>query len=434
MTLKKNGCILAVKIGVVGLWHLGCVITASWLKLGNKVVGVDFDADAIRSLSKANPPIFEPQLQELFKSGLEKAALQFTTDPSFLKDCDYVFIAYDTPVDNSDCYDLSPIEQALEKIAPHLSSRATLIISSQVPVGTTRRIRKKWPIAVIYSPENLRLGEAVDNYLNPGHIVIGSDSEQDREKGKALFSSIPATYCFMDLSSAEMTKHAINSFLATSITFANQLSDACSAAGADFNQVAQAMRIDPRIGQKAYLKAGIGFSGGTLGRDLQILESINRGTGNVTFPLFGKVWEYNRLRPSLIVKKIESHFGKPARQTISLLGLTYKPGTSTLRRSVPLEIAHELARKGYRIRVYDPKANWKEANLEGIEIFPNPDSIARDSDLIVLLTEWPEFKDYDYALLAQQMKIRSLYDPHSFLKSRYPDLKAQGFQLIDRGL
>jgi UDPglucose 6-dehydrogenase len=315
-------------IGVVGLWHLGCVLTACWLKLGRRVIGIDFDSENINQLSKGKAPLFEPHLDETLQESLRNHKVQFSTDPSYLKECDFIFLGYDTPVDENDCYDLTLLEQALQKMAPHLKPTATLIISSQVPVGTCRKFGQKMKVPLVYSPENLRLGEAMHNYLNPGHIVIGADQGQAAQSAKTLFSVIPSEYLVMDLPSAEMTKHAINSFLATSITFANQLADVCGVAGADFSQVVQAMKHDPRIGKKAYLKAGIGFSGGTLGRDLQILASLNQ---QKIFPLFEETWQYNKRRPQLIVDKIAQMLNK----TVSLLGMTYKPGNKYPQKKYP---------------------------------------------------------------------------------------------------
>lgn len=418
-------------IGIVGLWHLGCVLAASWLKLGNRVVGIDFNPEGVDRLSKGKVPLYEPDLEKTFQSSLAEKGLLISIDPANLAECDYVFLAYDTPVDENDLYDLGPLESALEKIAPHLKASAILIVSSQVPVGTCREFQKKLTNPVVYSPENLRLGEAIFNYMNPGHVVIGSDSSFAMGSVLELFSSIPATYFKMDLASAEMTKHAINSFLGLSITYANQLSDACSLSGADFNLVAHAMKQDPRIGKKAYLKAGIGFSGGTLGRDLQILNGLNKSKGGGSFPLFGDVWQYNRQRPRSIVYKIGRILHHFKDKTIGLLGLTYKPGTSTLRRSVPLEIAQELSRKGANVKVFDPKANWSEADVSGIQILDDPYLVGSNSHFILLLTEWDEFKDLDFSRLGSSMIEKRLFDPYSFLADRYSVIQSSGFQIFN---
>jgi UDPglucose 6-dehydrogenase len=419
-------------IGVVGLWHLGCVVAASWLKLGHRVVGIDFCAETIDLLAKQKPPIYEPELEKTFQRGFEEQKLIFSFDPAQLKQCDFVFLAYDTPVDDNDYYDLRSLEAALVTIAPHLQTTAVLIVSSQVPVGTCGQWQKKMNNPIVYSPENLRLGEAVANYLNPGHIVIGSDCPYNLSLVKNLFTSIPATYLSMDWASAEMTKHAINAFLASSITFANQLSDACSLARADFYKISHAMKQDPRIGSKAYLNAGIGFSGGTLGRDLQILNEMNKSKNGGTFPLFGNIWQYNKKKPLSIVFKIGRILNHFKDKTVSILGITYKPGTSTLRRSIPLEIAQDLARKGVTVKVYDPKANWQEGtNLAGIVIFQNPYEIGIDSDFLLVLTPWPEFQELDFEYLGNTMHEKRIFDPYGFLMDHYESIQSFGFQIFN---
>ncbi|MBS0625116.1 MAG: UDP-glucose/GDP-mannose dehydrogenase family protein [Verrucomicrobia bacterium] len=412
-----------MKIGVVGLWHLGCVISASWLKIGHEVVGIDFNEEAIQKLSQGKAPLFEPGLEETFEGGFKNGKLQFSTDPSLVKDCDFVFLAYDTPVDENDQCDLKTLEYALAQIGPHL--KAPLVVSSQVPVGTCRRWRQAIEgLEIIYSPENLRLGEAIQNYMNPGHIVIGADTEKGIQLGKSLFSAIPARYLTMSLPSAEMTKHAINSFLATSVTFANQLSDVCQIVGADYLQVVAAIKEDPRIGKRAFLKAGIGFSGGTLGRDLKVLDAYQ------ATPFFGEIWNFNKIRPKLIVDRIRTSLGELQGKTIALLGMTYKPGTSTLRRSIPLEIAHLLVNQGAAVKVYDPKANWAEADLGAAQVTDSPYRLTEKADLLILLTEWEEFKTIDFIQIAKEMKTRAIFDPHRFWDDRYLALQSIGFKIF----
>lgn len=419
------------KIAVVGLWHLGCVISAAWLKKGYEIEGIDFEEKIIDDLSQGKAPLFEPHLDEIIQQALSAKKLSFSIDPRRVKNCDFIFLAYDTPVDERDLYNLLPLEHALAKICPHLGADATIIVSSQVPVGTCNKWEKHFGVSIAYSPENLKLGEAIENYLHPGHIVIGADKLGVLEKVKTLFSTIPATYLTMSLKSAEMTKHAINAFLASSITFANQLSDACGLSGADFHEVTFAMKQDPRIGEKAYMKAGIGFSGGTLGRDLRILSQLNGSRGGGTFPFFQEIWQHNQQRPRLLVHKIGKVLKKFAEKNIAILGITYKPGTSTIRRSLPLEMAQDLLRRQSKIKVYDPKANWSEGkNLEGIEKADDPYAAAANADFLLVLTPWPEFKELDFERLGKSMREKKLFDPHSFLVQKYETIKQSGFEIF----
>jgi UDPglucose 6-dehydrogenase len=426
------------KIGVVGLWHLGCIIAATWSKLGSEVRGIDFEENNVINLSKGKPPIYEPELQETIQSSLEKGLLSFYQDPANLKDCSFVFLAYDTPVRDDDSSDISLLEETIEALASHLAPKTILIVSAQLPVGTARQFRNKLKavdpsLEVVYSPENLRLGEAINCYLNPGHIVIGADEPQAGQAVAELFSPMQAECLFMNLPSAEMTKHGINSFLATSITLANQWADICTAVGADFAQVAAAMKCDPRIGKRAYLSAGIGFSGGTLGRDLQVLEGINQQIGDQS-PIFGDIWQYNKARVKVVGKVAEDALGDLQGKTITLLGMTYKPGTSTLRRSLPLEVAYDLVARGALIRAYDPKADWSEAQLpERFESFASVYEAVEKADLVVLLTEWLEFKSLDFSEILKRMEGTIFFDTKSFLLERFEEMESLGFTVLSIG-
>ncbi|MBW4660803.1 MAG: nucleotide sugar dehydrogenase [Drouetiella hepatica Uher 2000/2452] len=426
------------KIGIVGLWHLGCVISAAWSTLGKTVQGVDFDHALIDNLSQGQPPIFEPGLQETIQTGLSQGKLGYSTDPAMLSDCGLVFLAYDTPVRDDDTSDLTILEEAIAKIGSHLSPRTILIVSAQLPAGTARQFRAQLKefepsLELVYSPENLRLGEAIDCYLHPGHIVIGADDPQAGQTVTELFAPMQAECLLMNLPSAEMTKHGINSFLAASITLANQWADICTAVGADFTQVAAAMKLDPRIGKRAYLSSGIGFSGGTLGRDLKVLEAINQRSGNES-PIFGTVWQYNKSRVKVVAKMSEAAIGSLKGKRVALLGMTYKPGTSTLRRSLPLEVASDLIAKGAEIRAYDPKANWNEVQIPAqLQVCSTAYDAAADADLVVLLTEWAEFKELDFQEIRDRMKGSTFFDTKNFLLTKFDQIRELGFTVLSIG-
>ena len=252
------------KVAVVGLWHLGCSITAAWTRLGLAVEAVEFDAQIVRDLHSGRPPLYEPGLAETLGEGLATGTLTVSSDPRAVSHCGFVFLAYDTPVRDDDSSDLSPIWAAIEACGPHMDRGAILVVSAQLPVGTSRQIRERLKqfdqsLEVVYSPENLRLGEAIGCYLKPGHIVIGADAPEAGNAVEALFAPMQARCFRMNLPSAELVKHCINSFLAASVTLANQWADVAGAVGADFADVAVALRADPRIGERAYVTAGIGF-------------------------------------------------------------------------------------------------------------------------------------------------------------------------------
>lgn len=410
-----------VKIGVVGLWHLGCVLSAAWSKLGFKVIGFDYSKQLIDDLNLNRPPVFEPHLEETLMNSKKENKLDFTDEIKLLGECDFIFLAYDTPVLDNDDSDLAPLERAIGDMGNVLKDGAVVIVSSQTPVGTCEKFRadlkKKNPTAeLVYSPENLRLGEAINCYLNPGRIIVGAESETAVSKTVLFFSNIQAEIITMSLVSAEMVKHAINSFLANSIVFANHLADLCEVSGADILDVVKGVKSDERIGQKAYFSAGIGFSGGTLGRDIQVLSKLNKASGQRAF-LYESLLRFNSDRKNVILNKISALLaGDFGGKTISVLGLTYKPGTSTLRRSLPLEIVEMLAKKGAKLKAYDPMANYDELDKKPLfQICASIDEAISESDLVVLLTEWNEFKKYDWEKGARLMRNKNFFDAKNFL-------------------
>jgi UDPglucose 6-dehydrogenase len=423
--IKKNK-----KIGVFGLWHLGCVISASWSKLGYTVLGYDYDLNNINNLKEGCPPIYEPKLEETIKHHLN-TELNFTDNKKDLLDCDYVFLAYDTPVDDNDNSDTSILEKSIIDLSEILKDNSIVIISSQSPIGYCSKLReilksKNDTLELAYSPENLRLGDAIDCYLNPERIILGTNDLETEKRCLSLFDDIQTkdNILCMSLESAEMVKHGINSFLATSIVFANHLSDICSETGANINDVIKGIKSDNRIGNKAYLSPGVGFSGGTLGRDLKVLAQVNnniREGGNwKPAKIFENIHTFNSNRKYSIVSKITKKFDGLKDKNIGILGLTYKPGTSTLRRSIPLEIVNLLIKNGANIKVFDPKANYNELSEINFEIKNSMVELIEEVDFIILLTEWSEFKEFDWININKNI---TLFDTKNFLKIENQKIK-----------
>jgi len=429
----------APTIGVIGLWHLGCTIAASWAKQGLAVRAVDSDESVVKGLATGHPPIYEPGLAEAILAGIEKGHLSFSTSVEALQGCRYVFVAHDTPVREEDTSDVTVIEEAVARITLCLDPHSIVIVSAQLPVGTARTLRASLKkvddsLELVYSPENLRLGEALACYSRPGHIVLGADSDEAAAAVEKLFFPMQAVCLRMSLPSAEMTKHAINTFLAASITLTNQWADLCEAVGADFADVAEAMRHDPRIGTRAYLASGIGFSGGTLGRDLQVLDRRNRELAGGSAPLFGDIWRYNNARIKVIRSRCEKILGSVNGKTIALWGMTYKPGTSTLRRSLSLEVAEDMAKHGARLQAFDPKADWKEVPVPaGLTVCSSAYEAASGADVAVLLTEWPDFASLDFGRVRNAMGQSILFDTKNMLRSRRHELEGLGFRVLTIG-
>lgn len=423
------------EIGIVGLWHLGCTLSACWANLGHRVRAVDLDAELVKNLSSGQPPVYEPNLSETIQSEMKAGRLSFSTKIEDLRSCKFVFVTYDTPVREDDSPDAAAVEEVIESVGDLLNPGSVIVISSQLQVGSSRRLRERLQkkgkkVEIVYSPENLRLGEAIQCYTKPGHIVIGADQAEAGAAVEALFAPMQAQLLKMDLASAEMTKHGINSFLACSINFANQIANLCEATGADFSKVSSAMKHDPRIGKSAYLAAGIGFSGGTLGRDLQVLESINKDQAKGRSPLFGEIWRYNRSRLRVVRERSEKLLGTLAGKRIALFGMTYKPGTSTLRRSLPLEVAQDLVAAGAKIHAYDPKANFAEVELPtSIQVCKSAYEAAQDVDLVVLMTEWPEFAQLDFAQLKKAMGGVNLFDTKGIFRAKRDEIEKHGIKL-----
>lgn len=426
-------------ICVVGLWHLGSVMAACWAELGYQVVGLDSSADVVAGLRSGRAPIFEPGLDDLLRANLDNGNLTFTADfGEAIPRSDVVFVAFDTPVDANDRLDLAPVEEAVRALALHLKEGAIIVVSSQVPVGTCARWREEVGrlsrhrmVDLVYSPENLRLGEAIRCYLHPDRIVVGADDEPARQRVVALFAPMGAPVLSMSLASAEMAKHALNAFLATSVSFINEIATLCEATGADVLSVVEALKTDPRIGPRAFLSPGLGFAGGTLARDIQVLKVVGQARGAET-ALLDSVLAVNRGRPEILLRRFTHRYGKLEGLVVGVLGLTYKAGTSTLRRSVALDVIRVLVQAGAKVRAYDPKADLSE--LEGpaeFEVVVDPYEAGRGASALVILTEWPEFRQLDFERIKSAMANPVILDGKNLLAGLR--LGERGFQYMGVG-
>ena len=410
------------KICVIGLWHLGCVVSSCLANAGYKVCGVDFTPEIINNLRKGKPPLYELGLEELLVKNLKSKRISFTDSfEDALDKASFIFLAFDTSVDEKDRSDLSIIYNACKKIAKFAPQKFTLVLMSQIPVGTSKILKefilkrnKRVFFDVVYSPENLRLGQALKGFRKPDRLILGLENEAMKKKIEKLYSFIKAPKIYMDLNSAEMVKHAINSYLAGSISFINEIADLCEVTGADARKVAEGMKSDKRIGQYAFLNPGLGFSGGTLARDLQVLRKIGKRK-KVKTRMLNAIIEVNQEQNKKIIKKIKNIFGSISKLNITILGLTYKPGTSTLRRSAALEIAKKLISSKADVRAFDPMVNTLPEATTGLRLFKNPYDAAEDSDLILLITEWPEFKNLNFSKIKRMMRKPIIIDCKNFL-------------------
>lgn len=423
-------------IGVVGLWHLGCVIATSWAKLGNKVIGFDYDANRVSNLKLGKPPLYEPGLKESIDENVTNNKLFFTNDIRELSQCDFIFLSYDTPVREDDSTDATILMDSVNDLKKVMKNESILIISSQSPAGFCRELRtilqkENASLDIAYSPENLRLGEAIECYMKPGRIILGTAGTNTEVRCRELFSKIGADLVCMNLESAEMVKHGINSFLANSIVFANHLAEICESNGALIDDVVKGMKTDPRIGVKAYLAPGIGFSGGTLGRDLRVLQSVN-DANNGFAKLFGFIHQLNGERKIAVVQRTKKILGFLKGKKIAILGVTYKPGTSTLRRSLPLEIVDLLIADEATVNVFDPKADFSElVGTPKFKICATVTEALTKADIIMLLTEWQEFKTIDWIKEKTVMSNATIFDTKNFLDADH--LRTIGFTYYSVG-
>jgi len=384
---------------VIGLWHLGCVTAASLAKLGMYVVGVAEQEDAAERLNQGKAPLFEPGLDALLMEGIDSGTLRFTSHlEQSVKECEYIWICYDTPVDEDDYADEQFVLDRVKQICPFLRKGQGIILSSQLSVGSTAQLeafleKNQQELHVAYSPENLRLGNAIHVFCNPDRIVVGTRSAEDRQYFAPLFEGITNNIIWMSPESAEMTKHAINGFLATSVVFINEIAAICEAVGADAREVSAGMRSDVRIGSRAYLKPGSAFSGGTLARDIQYL--IRKASSReIKLPqVLGtkesnddhKSWTYQTA-----LKMLKDLKGKK----IFVLGLTYKAETNTLRRSLSLELIHRLLAQEALVTAYDTHIMTQpEEEMETWSLTRSPLEAIEASDCIIVMTNSPAYEE-----------------------------------------
>ena len=413
----------AMRVGVFGIWHLGAVTAACLAHLGFRVTGVEANAARLASLKSGVPPLYEPGLAELMDREIAAGRLHFVADPAAAAgDADVVILAEDVPVNDADEPDVSGLLETARAIAPHLRAGTTLIVMSQVPVGTCallqRTVSEAHPgveIHVAYCPENLRLGAAIERFLHPDMVIIGADTPAARSRVETLYSGTQAPKVIMDIRSAEMTKHALNVLLATAISFGNEVGMLCERLGIDAVRVTEAIRLDRRIGFGLPLLPGPPFSGGTLARDLQVLRRL-ASARSVAMPLLEGVLAVNERQKMLALDRLQEALGDLAGARVAVLGLTYKPGTSTVRRSLAVELIRTLAVRGASVAAYDPKADLSEATaLPPFVRAPDPVAAARGADAVVIMTDWPEFRALDLHALRAAMRGNVLIDTRNML-------------------
>ncbi|MDX9991122.1 MAG: UDP-glucose/GDP-mannose dehydrogenase family protein [Anaerolineales bacterium] len=423
------------QICVVGVGYVGLVTGACFSDLGNRVIALDVDPERIENLKKGVMPIYEPGLEELVRRNVSAGRLSFTTDyAEALKECEFVFIAVGTPSGVKGEADLQYVAAAAKSVAENMKSELVIINKSTVPIGTgdwvADIIQREQPqpidFAVVSCPEFLREGSAIADFMQPHRNVIGSFDLDAANKVAQLHLPLRAPIVITDLRTAEMIKYASNAFLATKISFINEIAEICEAYGADVKEVAAGMGYDARIGRH-FLDAGLGWGGSCFPKDVLALAYMAEEKG-LDPRILNVVTDVNYDRRKAIVRWTEELLdGVLKGKTIGLLGLAFKPNTDDMRDAPAVDIARELTAAGANVRAYDPVAMEVAAPLlPAVEMFKNPYEMAKNCDALIVVTEWNEFKQLDLSKIKNLLKTpvlmdgRNIYDP--------PKMRAMGFR------
>ncbi|MCZ1263472.1 MULTISPECIES: UDP-glucose dehydrogenase family protein [Paenibacillus] len=407
-----------MNIAVIGTGYVGLVSGVCFSEIGNQVICVDNNEAKVEMLNEGNVPIYEPGLKELMASNMQAGKLSFTSNiAEAISQSDIIFIAVGTPSLPSGEANLSYVEQVAIEIGSHIESYKIIVTKSTVPVGTNDRVRElissisSQPFDVASVPEFLREGSAVKDTLNPDRIVIGTDSDRAIKTLKKLHRPLTENLIITDIRSAEMIKYASNAFLATKISFINEISNICEKVGADVTRVAEGMGYDKRIGA-SFLKAGIGYGGSCFPKDTQALIQI-AGMVDYDFRLLKSVVQVNQDQRLHVIHKLEEALGSLKGKTIAVWGLAFKPETDDVRDAPAIDIIQHLSDAGAVIKAYDPiaTANFrKEVDVASITWEEHPLHAAEGADALCVLTEWKEFAHIDLNELVKIMKDPIMID------------------------
>jgi UDPglucose 6-dehydrogenase len=400
------------------------------------VSGYDPDAAVVDDLKKGKPPIFEPGLSELIADGMAAGRLKFTSNlAEAAADSDVVWITFDTPVDEDDRADVEFVARQAMAVIPHMRSGALMLISSQVPVGFTRRMEEvntNPDILFAYSPENLRLGKALDVFRHPDRVVAGVRNDKAKRIVEELLRPFTSNIEWMRVESAEMTKHALNAFLATSVSFINEIAAVSEQVGADAKEVERGLKTDVRIGPRAYLGPGGAFAGGTLARDIEFLSQLGREK-HVPTVLISAVRSSNDEHKNWPRRKLKELISELKGSTVAILGLTYKPGTDTLRRSSAVELCRWLQSEGAKVQAFDPAVGQiaEGANLD-VQLCHSAMDALRGADAAVIATEWPEFRELSATQVMESMKRPIVVDANRFLAKQMESVAGLTYIAVGR--
>jgi len=428
-------------ICVIGTGYVGLVTGVCFADLGNRVFCLDINEDRISKLQKGTMPIYEPGLEEIVERNVKAKRLFFTADyKAALKDAEFAFIAVGTPSGVDGEADLQYVRDVVEGIAEVVDHPIIVVNKSTVPVGTgdwvaeiitRKRGDHKLDFSVVSNPEFLREGSAISDFMNPDRVVLGSLERHAAEKVAKLYSTLRAPILITDLRTAEMIKYASNAFLATRISFINEIANICDELGADVREVADGMGLDKRIG-RSFLDAGLGWGGSCFPKDVKALAHM-AVLHNTQPQLLQAVMDINRNQRRRVVYRLRKVLGGSlSEKIIGILGLSFKPNTDDMREAPAVEIIHLLENEGAKIQAYDPQAveNAKK-ELPGISLCDDPYQMAAGADALVLATEWNEFKQLDFERIYKLMRTPVLVDGRNLWDST--QLREIGFTYFGVG-
>lgn len=428
-----------MKLCMIGAGHVGLVSAACFAELGNEVICVDVDREKIDKLKKGIIPFFEPGLEELVKKNAEEGRLSFTIHiEEGVKESAIIFIAVGTPPRGDGEADLSYVEDVSKRIAGAMKEYKIVVEKSTVPVKTGEWVRRTIELHnihgadfdVISNPEFLREGSAIDDFMHPDRLVIGMESPRAEKSMRELYKPLKVSLIVTDIKSAEIIKHASNSFLALKISYINAIANICERVGADVEKVAEGMGLDKRIGP-SFLRAGLGYGGSCFPKDVAAFIKM-AGESGYDFQLLKVTEKINRGQREDFLKKIKESLWTLNNKTIGVLGLAFKPDTDDVREAPSLKIIEQLQSEGVKVKAFDPAAmETARAVLKDVQYCACPYEVAKGSDCLVILTEWEEFKNLDLQRIKSLLKNPLIIDGRNIYNPR--KLKNMGFTYLGVG-
>lgn len=429
-----------MKIGVIGVGYVGLVTGACFAELGHNVFCVDCNKTKIDKLRKGGVPFYEPGLEALLAKNIREKRIVFGYETKrMVKFADIIFICVNTPPKSNGEADLRFVEAAARDVASSMESYKVIVDKSTVPVRTGEKVaetisrynRKNLDFDVVSNPEFLREGNAIHDFFHPDRVVIGVTSKRGAKLMKELYSSIKAPLIITNIKSAEIIKHASNSFLAMKISFANALANICELSGANIDEVVEGVGLDTRIGRQ-FLNAGVGYGGSCFPKDVSAFIKIAEMLG-YDFELLKAVEKINNNQKKHFLKKVEETLWVLGNKVIGVLGLSFKPETDDMRNAPSIDIIKSLQKEGAKIKAYDPKAmDIARSLLPSVKFCRNPYETAKNSDALLILTEWKEFKELDLKKIRKNMNQPIIIDGRNMFKPEEMDAEGYIYKSIGR--